>query len=77
MLFRSAQADTLLRPLDAPERRRLTDLLARVVDDCARREGALSQAARSSQALAALDTLAGSDSKTKRRTRRPTRSRVV
>ncbi|PYP30015.1 MAG: hypothetical protein DMD49_11615 [Gemmatimonadetes bacterium] len=72
----AAQADTLLRPLDAPERRRLTDLLARVVDDWARREGALSQAARSSQALAALDALAGSDSKTKRRTRRPTRSRV-
>jgi len=54
----AAQADTLLKPLDAPERRRLTDLLARVADGWARREGALAQAPRSRQALAALDTLA-------------------
>ena len=73
----AAQADTLLKPLDAPERRRLTDLLARVADGWALREGALARAARSSQALAALDTLAASDSRTKRRTRPPTRSRVV
>ena len=73
----AVQADTLLKPLDAPERRRLTDLLARVADGWALREGALAQAARSSQALAALDTLAASDSRTKRRTGPPTRSRVV
>jgi len=73
----AAQADTLLKPLDAAERRRLTDLLARVADGWALREGAPAQAARSRQALAALDTLAASDSRTKRRTRRPTRSRVL
>src|SRR5437879_2076275 len=73
----AAQADTLLKPLDAPERRRLTDLLARVADGWAHREGALAQTARSSQALAALDTLAGAESRTKRRSGRPTRSGVV
>ncbi len=73
----AAQADTLLRPLDALERRRLADLLARVADGWALREGAPPLAARSSQALAALDALAGAESRTRRRTRRPTRSRVV
>jgi len=73
----AAQADTLLKPLDGPERRRLTDLLARVADGWALREGGLARAARSSQALAALDTLAASDARTKRRARRPTRSSVV
>src|SRR5437763_2148506 len=73
----AAQADTLLKPLDTTERRQLTDLLARVADGWALREGALARPTRSSQALAALDTLAGSDSSPKRRTRRPTRSRVV
>jgi len=73
----AAQVDTLLRPLDAPDRRQLADLLARVADGWALREGALAQPTRSSQALAALDTLAGSDSSPKRRTRRPTRGRVV
>ena len=67
----AAQADTLLKPLDASERRRLADLLARVADGWAHREGAPAQAARSSQALAALDTLAGAESRTKRRSRAP------
>src|SRR5438445_298539 len=43
----AAQADTLLKPLDASERRRLVDLLARVADGWAHREGAPAQAARS------------------------------
>ena len=73
----AAQADTLLRPLDAPERQRLADLLARVADGWAVRQGTPALAARSSQALAALDALAGAESRTRRRTRRPTRSRVV
>ena len=73
----AAQADTLLRPLDAPERRRLADLLARVADGWALRQGTPALAARSSQALAALDALAGAESRTRRRTRRPTRRRVV
>ena len=66
----AVQADTLLRPLDAPDRRQLADLLARVADGWALREGALDRPTRSSQALAALETLAGSDSRPKRRTRR-------
>ena len=73
----AAQADVLLKPLDAPDRRRLTDLLARVADGWALREGTSAQVARPSQALAALETLAESGPKTKRRTRRPTRSTVV
>ncbi len=62
--------------LDELERQNL-NLLARVADGWALREGALARPTRSSQALAGLDTLAGSDSSPKRRTRRPTRSRVV
>ena len=73
----AAQADVLLKVLDAPERRRLTDLLARVADAWALREGESAQAARSSQALAALETLAESGSRTKRRPRRPRRSSAV
>ncbi len=49
-----------------------TDAVVRVVLGCR----APAQAARSSQALAALDALAGAESRTQRRTRRPTRSRV-
>src|SRR5438874_5579479 len=66
----AAQADTLLKPLDASERKQLTDLLARVADGWVLRQ-ASAQAARPSQALAALDTLAASDSSAQRRTRRP------
>src|SRR2546430_7056699 len=66
----AVQADTLLRPLDAPDRRQLADLLTRVADGRALREGAMDRPPRSSQALAALETLAGSDSRPKRRTRR-------
>ena len=72
----AAQADTLLKPLSASERQQLTDLLARVADGWAIREGTLAQAARSREALAALDTLASSSSTKERRTRRPTR-RIV
>src|SRR2546430_12039524 len=39
-----AQADALLKPLDARERRMLTDLLARIADGWALREGAPAQA---------------------------------
>jgi len=73
----AAQANRLLKPLDATERRQLTDLLARVADGWALREGELAKGGRSSQALAALDALAAADLRTKRPTRRPTRSRVV
>ena len=68
----AAQADALLKPLDATERRQLTDLLARVADGWALRAGTPAGAARPSQALAALDVLAAPDSRKKRRTRRPT-----
>src|SRR5438552_1328463 len=68
----AAQADTLLKPLDATERRQLTDLLARVADGWVLRKGTPAHAARSGQALAALDVLAAPDSRTTRRTRRPT-----
>src|SRR5438309_2396927 len=46
----AAPADTLLKPLDATERRQLTDLLARVADGWALRAGTPAGAARPSQA---------------------------
>ena len=54
------QADTLLAPLDAAERRQLVDLLRRVADHWEERTtgAAASEVTRQAQALKALDRLA-------------------
>src|SRR6266852_137415 len=57
------QADTLLKPLDAAERRQLVDLLTRIADnwDELNAGATAKERARPAQALKALQNLAGAD----------------